>query len=239
MALSGRSPMADQPVVAMAGAAMSRQYVLLATKLHVPSRRPGFVPRPRLVGRLEEGLARGLVLVCAPAGSGKTALLADWARHGGRAVAWLSLDVGDNDPARFWRHVVAALGRARPGIGELAGPVLGPLEASSPDGLVMVLINELAADPREDEVLLVLDDYHLIDSQPVHGSLLFLLEHLPPGLRMVLASRSDPPLPLGGCELVGSSPSCVPPSCASPRTRRRRCCAKRSALTCPARRWRH
>jgi LuxR family transcriptional regulator, maltose regulon positive regulatory protein len=188
--------MADQPVVATAGAAISRQDVLLATKLHVPRRRPGFVPRPRLVGRLEEGLARGLVLVCAPAGSGKTVLLADWARHGGRPVAWLSLDVGDNDPARFWRHVVAALGQARPGIGELAGPVLGPLEASSPDGLVMALINELAADPREDEVLLVLDDYHLIDSQPVHGSLLFLLEHLPPGLRMVLASRSDPPLPL-------------------------------------------
>ncbi|HJY62046.1 MAG TPA: hypothetical protein VJ418_37170, partial [Streptosporangiaceae bacterium] len=196
MALSGRSPMADQPVMATAGAAMSRQDVLLATKLHVPRRRPGFVPRPRLVGRLEEGLARGLVLICAPAGSGKTVLLADWARHGGRPVAWLSLDVGDNDPARFWRHVVAALGQARPGIGELAGPGLGPLEASSPDGLVMALINELAADPREDEVLLVLDDYHLIDSQPVHGSLLFLLEHLPPGLRMVLASRSDPPLPL-------------------------------------------
>ena len=188
--------MADQPVEATAGAAMSRQDVLLATKLHVPRRRPGFVPRPRLAGRLEEGLARGLVLVCAPAGSGKTVLLADWARHGGRPVAWLSLDVGDNDPARFWRHVVAALGQARPGIGELAGPVLGPLEASSPDGLVMALINELAADPGEDEVLLVLDDYHLIDSHPVHGSLLFLLEHLPPGLRMVLASRSDPPLPL-------------------------------------------
>ena len=182
---------------------MSRQYVLLATKLHVPSRRPGFVPRPRLVGRLEEGLARGLILVCAPAGSGKTVLLADWARHGGRPVAWLSLDVGDNDPARFWRHVVAALGRARPAIGELAEPVLGPLEASSPDGLVMALINELAAEPGEDEVLLVLDDYHLIDSQPVHGSLLFLLEHLPPGLRIVLASRSDPPLPLARLRASG------------------------------------
>ncbi|MGP8001768.1 MAG: hypothetical protein ACLPKI_31260 [Streptosporangiaceae bacterium] len=102
--------MADQPMVATAGAAMSGQDVLLATKLHVPRRRPGFVPRPRLAGRLEEGLARGLVLVCAPAGSGKTVLLADWARHGSRPVAWLSLDVGDNDPARFWRHVVAALG---------------------------------------------------------------------------------------------------------------------------------
>jgi LuxR family maltose regulon positive regulatory protein len=188
--------MADQPVTAMAGGAMSRQDVLLATKLHVPSRRPGFVPRPRLVGRLEHGLARGLVLVCAPAGSGKTVLLADWARLGGRPVAWLSLDAGDNDPARFWRHVIAALGRARPGTGELAGSSLGALEASSPDALVMALINELAAGPGEDEVVLVLDDYHLIDSRPVHESLLFLLEHLPPGLRVVLASRSDPPLPL-------------------------------------------
>ncbi len=188
--------MPDQPVAAMAGAAGSRQDALLATKLHVPRRRPGFVPRPRLAGQLEEGLARGLVLVCAPAGSGKTVLLADWAQRGGRPVAWLSLDAGDNDPARFWRYVVAALCQARPGMGELAGPVLGALEQPSPDGLVMALINELAADPGEDEVLLVLDDYHLIDSQPVHGSLLFLLEHLPPGLRVVLASRSDPPLPL-------------------------------------------
>ncbi len=124
--------MADQPVTAMAGGVMSRQDVLLATKLHVPSRRPGFVPRPRLAGRLEQGLARGLVLVCAPAGSGKTVLLADWARHGGRPVAWLSLDAGDNDPARFWRHVIAALGRARPAIGELAGPCRVPWRRHPP-----------------------------------------------------------------------------------------------------------
>src|SRR5580658_4342990 len=121
--------MAEPSEAVPTGSAATGQDLLLATKLHVPRRRPGFVPRPRLAGRLEEGLARGLVLVCAPAGSGKTVLLADWARHGGRPVAWLSLDVGDNDPARFWRHVVAALSRARPGVGELAGPVLGPLEA--------------------------------------------------------------------------------------------------------------
>jgi LuxR family maltose regulon positive regulatory protein len=84
-----------------------------------------------------------------------------------------------------------------PGIGERAGPLLGPPAPSSFDGLVTAVINELAAEPGEDEVLLVLDDYHLIDSQPVHASLMFLLEHLPPGLRVVLASRSDPPLPLG------------------------------------------
>ena len=151
--------------------------------------------RPRLARQLEEGLTRGLVLVCAPAGSGKTVLLADWVQRGGRPVAWLSLDDGDNDPARFWRHIVAAICRARPGMGELAGPEPGAWRRFRP-WAGEALINELAADPGEDEVLLVLDDYHLIDSQPLHASLLFLLEHLPPGLRLVVASRSDPPLPL-------------------------------------------
>ena len=174
---------------------MSEQDALLATKLHVPRPQPGFVPRPRLVEALGEGLARGLVVVCAPAGFGKTALLADWAGSGRRPVAWLSLDTADNDPARFWRHVVAALDRACPGIGERAGPLLGP-PPSSFDGLVTALINELAAQPGDDQVLLVLDDYHLIDAQPVHAALTFLLEHLPAGLRLVLTSRSDPPLPL-------------------------------------------
>ena len=111
-------------------------------------------------------------------------------------MAWLSLDAGDNDPVRFWRHVVAALDRARPGVGERVGPLLGPPAPPSFEGLVTALINELAAQPGEDEVLLVLDDYHLIDAQPVHASLAFLLEHLPPGLQLVLASRADPPLPL-------------------------------------------
>ena len=95
---------------------------LLATKLHMPGPRPGLVPRPRLLARLDEGLARGLILVCGPAGYGKTVLLADWARRGEFPAAWLSLDAGDNDPARFWRHAVAALDRARPGIGDRRGP---------------------------------------------------------------------------------------------------------------------
>ena len=114
--LGGRPLRADPPVAAPAGAAVSGQDVLLATKLHVPRPQPGFVLRRRLVETLEEGLARGRVLVCAPAGSGKTALLAGWARGGGRPVAWLGLDGGDSDPARFWRYVVAALDRARPGL---------------------------------------------------------------------------------------------------------------------------
>jgi len=170
--------------------------VLLATKLNVPGPRAGFVARPRLAQRLDEGADRGLVLVCAPAGSGKTALLADWARSGQRPAAWLSLDDADNDPARFWRHAVAALDRACPGIGERVGPLLGPPAPASFEGLVTALINELAAEPGAGEMRLVLDDYHLIGSQPVHASLGFLLEHRPPGLGLVLASRADPPLPL-------------------------------------------
>src|SRR5580658_588529 len=188
--------MAEPSAAAPRGAAVSGQDVLLATKLHVPRPPPGFVPRPRLVEALGEGLARRLILVCAPAGSGKTALLADWAPSGHRPVAWLSLDAADNDPVRFWRHTVAALDRARPGIGERVGLLLGPPAPASFEGLVAALINELAAQRGDGEVLLVLDDYHRIDAQPVHGSVGYLLEHLPPGLHLVLASRSDPPLPL-------------------------------------------
>jgi LuxR family maltose regulon positive regulatory protein len=190
--LGARSPLAEPPVAAPAAVVMSGQDVLLATKLHMPGPQPGFVPRPRLVEALGEGLARGRVLVCAPAGFGKTALLADWARGDGRPVAWLGLDAGDSDPARFWRYVVAALEGARPG---LAGRV-GPPPPGSVAGLVTALINELAADPGPDEVLLVLDDYHLVDSGPVHESVAFLLENLPPGLRVVVSGRVHPPLPL-------------------------------------------
>jgi len=190
--------MAESPAVAPAGMAVPERDVLLATKLHVPGPRPGFVPRPRLVG----ALGGGLVLVCAPAGFGKTALLADWLRSGDRPVAWLSLDAGDNDPVRFWRHVVAALDRVRPGTGERVAPLLGP-SPSSFEGLVTALINELAASPGDNEIVLVLDDYHLVDAQQVHASLAFLLEHLPAGLHLVLASRSDPPLPLARLRVRG------------------------------------
>ncbi len=188
--------MTEPPAVARSGTAAAVRDVLLATKLNVPGPRAGFVARPRLAQRLDEGADRGLVLVCAPAGSGKTALLADWARSGQRPAAWLSLDDADNDPARFWRHAVAALDRACPGIGERVGPLLGPPAPASFEGLVTALINELAAEPGAGEMRLVLDDYHLIGSQPVHASLGFLLEHRPPGLGLVLASRADPPLPL-------------------------------------------
>jgi LuxR family transcriptional regulator, maltose regulon positive regulatory protein len=175
-------------------AAAAERDVLLATKLHVPQPRPGLLLRPRLLERLAEATSLELVLVCTPAGFGKTSLLGDWARRGQGPVAWLSLDQGDNDPARFWRHVAAALDRVRPGVAERVGGLLGPPTPPSFEGLVTALINELAAQP--DQVLLVLDDYHLVDAEAVHASLAFLVEHLPPGLRLVLASRADPPLSL-------------------------------------------
>lgn len=132
---------------------MPERDVLLATKLYVPGLRSGFVPRPRLADRLDEGVRRGVVLVCAPAGYGKTILLAEWVRRGQWPVAWLSLDGGDNDPVRFWRHTVAALDRAVPGIGERVGPLLGPPAPPSFEPLVTALVNELAAEPSADEVL--------------------------------------------------------------------------------------
>jgi LuxR family transcriptional regulator, maltose regulon positive regulatory protein len=104
---------------------------LLATKLHVPRTRPGFVVRPRLADRLAPEHEGELTLVCAPAGFGKTALLADWARCDPRLVAWLSLDDADNDPARFWRHAAAALDKLRPGVAQHVAALLGGLQPGS------------------------------------------------------------------------------------------------------------
>jgi LuxR family transcriptional regulator, maltose regulon positive regulatory protein len=174
--------------------------VLLATKLHIPRPRAGLVSRARLVERLEDAVCRALVLVCTPAGFGKTTLLADWARSTPRMVAWLSLDQWDNDPARFWRHVAAALDTVRPGLAErIAGP-LGSLPASF-DALVATLVNELV--DTADEVVLVLDDYHLIEAPEIHASLESLLAHPPSSLRLVLATRADPPLQLARLRASG------------------------------------
>ena len=166
---------------------------LLATKLHIPRPRPGFLARPRLLDRLTEGTAQELTLVSAPAGFGKTSLLGDWARRSRRPVAWLSLDGGDSDPARFWRYVAAALDRVRPGVRRRVDALFQggqpPFEA-----VLSVLVNKLVEELEE--VVLVLDDYHLVEAPAVHDSLAVLLERLPPQLRLVLASRADPPLPL-------------------------------------------
>ena len=188
--------MTEPPAAALPPAAASERDVLLATKLHMPGSRAGLVPRPRLTERLDEGLERGLVLVCAPAGYGKTVLLADWARRSQYPAGWLSLDAGDNDPARFWRHTLGALDRARPGVADRMGPLLGPPAPASFEPLVSALINELAGPSDDRELLLVLDDYHMIGSQEVHASIDFLLDHRPDTLQLIVASRSDPPLAL-------------------------------------------
>jgi LuxR family maltose regulon positive regulatory protein len=184
--------MAEQPTTSLAAGAAPERDVLVATKFHVP--RAGFVPRPRLLARVAEGIGRGLTVVSTPAGFGKTTMLGDWARRSRKPAAWLSLDAGDNDPARFWRYVAAALGRVRPGIDApvmalLRGPQRPPLEA-----VATAVINELVSVPGE--VALVLDDYHVIEAPPVHDGVAFLLDRLPAGLRLVLSSRADPPLPL-------------------------------------------
>jgi LuxR family transcriptional regulator, maltose regulon positive regulatory protein len=186
-------PMDEPPVPPWPVVGAAEPTALLATKLHVPRARPGLVPRTGLVDRITAGRGTELTVVCAPAGFGKTALLADWTRRSGQAVAWLSLDTADNDPARFWRHVAAAVGTVRTEIGERVAVLLRP-PLRSFDAVVTALVNELDAGP--DELALVLDDYHQIESQAVHESVGFLLEHLPAGLRLILASRSDPPLPL-------------------------------------------
>jgi LuxR family maltose regulon positive regulatory protein len=169
---------------------------LLETKLHVPRWRRGLVARPRLSERLSRGAESALTLVSAPAGFGKTTLLAEWlavAAADGRSVAWLSLDQRDNDPALFWTYLVAALTTAAAGVGAGALSLLQSLQPPSEAGLA-TLLNEL--DAISNDVVLVLDDYHVIDARDVQDGMAFLLEHLPPQIHLVIGSRADPALPL-------------------------------------------
>ncbi len=174
---------------------------LLETKLYVPGRRSGLVRRHRLSDRLRRGLGCKLTLVSAPAGFGKTTLLADWLAppEGSaleRATAWLSLDDADNDPATFWAYVIAALRTAVPGIGADALALVQEAPPSPVRLLLTTLINEVGAGSTD--LVLVLDDYHVIESREVQDGVAFLLEHLPPRLHLVIVGRADPALPLAG-----------------------------------------
>jgi LuxR family transcriptional regulator, maltose regulon positive regulatory protein len=171
---------------------------LLTTKLRAPRVRPNLVARPRLRDVLAAGEGSALTLVSAPAGFGKTTLLGEWSSDhsegGERSVAWLSLDETDNDPVRFLTYLVSALRTVEEGIGEgvlasLRSPQPPPIKAA-----VGALVNELAELPRE--ITVVLDDYHLISSEPVHDATSFLLEHLSENAHLVVSGRMDPPLPL-------------------------------------------
>ncbi len=176
---------------------------LLRTKLFIPPLRPNLVPRQRLIERLNQGLQLGhkLTLISAPAGFGKTTLVSEWVACCQSRAAWFSLDDGDSDPARFLAYLVAALQTIVPAFGEdslrlLQSPRLPPIES-----VLTTLLNEITSFP--DDFLLVLDDYHLIDAQAVDNALAFLLEHLPPQMHLVIATREDPDLPLARLRVRG------------------------------------
>jgi len=168
---------------------------ILAPKLYVPPPQPRAVLPPRLIERLDEGaLHRKLALISAPAGFGKTTLVGEWVAGCGRPVAWLSLDEGDNDPARFLAYLVAALQTVAPNVGEGAlGALLSP-QPPPTESVMTALLNEIST--VEEDLVLVLDDYHVIDAAQVDAALAFLLEHLPPRMHLVIATREDPNLPL-------------------------------------------
>ena len=173
---------------------------LVATKLYVPRLRRGMVARPRLVDRLG-GEAR-LTLVSAPAGFGKTTLLASWLGQpeDDRRVAWLSLDASDDAPASFWTAVATAVPGAAPGLGDRTLEQLRTAPGTT-DPALTVLLNDLARDPGE--LWLVLDDYHLVEHREIGLGLTFLVEHLPPHVHLVLSTRSDPDVPLSRWRVRG------------------------------------
>src|SRR5512136_1812112 len=166
---------------------------LLTTKLRTPPVRPELVPRPRLIERLNAGLeldngfARKLTLVCAPAGYGKTTLVSAWLTSQHRAYSWLSLDEGDNDPARFLTYLLAALRSVDAKIGQAAEAMMHRPQSPSSETLLTVLLNEVAA--RPDPFFLILDDYHCIQTLGIHQQLAFLLERQPPQIHLVITTR--------------------------------------------------
>jgi LuxR family maltose regulon positive regulatory protein len=168
--------------------------LLLETKIYLPKVRRGLVPRPRLGERLNRGAQLKLTLVSAPAGFGKTTLLAGWLDFSRHLAAWVSLDQRDNVAASFWSYLIAALQTVEPHIGADAIALLQSPQPPPIEAVLTLLLNELSA--MSTDVMLVLDDYHVIDARDIHAGMVYLLDHLPPRLHLVIASRTDPPLPL-------------------------------------------
>ncbi len=167
---------------------------ILATKIYIPPPRPNVVFRQRLIDQMNEGLNRKLTLISAPPGFGKTTLTSEWVAGCERPVAWLSMDEGDNDPARFFTYLVAALRTIVENLGE---GLLGVFQSPQPpqtESILTALINEITS--ITENFTLVLDDYHVINSEPVANALSYLLEHLPPQMHIVITTREDPDLPL-------------------------------------------
>ena len=175
---------------------------LLATRLHVPRPRAQLVPRSHLTRRLQQGAERALTLISAPAGFGKTTLLAQWLAQSGMPVAWLSLEAQDNDPTRFLSYLIAALQTLDAQLGTTALALLRTPQPPLPETVLALLANDVMSRGGDDMVL-VLDDYHRIAADPIHRGMTFLLEHLPPQMHLILVTRADPPLPLARLRAQG------------------------------------
>jgi LuxR family maltose regulon positive regulatory protein len=182
---------------------MNKTDRIIWTKLRLPFVRPSLVPRPRLQARIAEGLRLPLTLVIAPAGFGKTTLVASCVIGCGMPVAWLSLDRSDNQEGHFLNYLIAALQNTDHRIGGEASQLMEGMQPAPPEAVLTSLINDL--DASTGEMLLVLDDYQFISSQAVHAELVFLLEHCPHTFHLLIATRSDPPLPLARLRARGQT----------------------------------
>ncbi|MFH2112884.1 MAG: AAA family ATPase, partial [Spirochaetota bacterium] len=179
---------------------------LLKTKFYIPPTRPRLVPRERLINQLNDGLHRRLTFISAPAGYGKTTLVTEWLsklqsealirKPGQYRIAWLSLDEGDNDLVRFLTYIIAALNQVEDLEPELGKIALGMIQSPQPpptETILTSLINEMVAIPFK--IILVLDDYHLIEEPSIHNALTFLLNQQPFALHLAIVTREDPHLP--------------------------------------------
>jgi LuxR family maltose regulon positive regulatory protein len=180
---------------------------ILTTKLYIPRTRPEIVSRTRLIAQLNDGLYKKLTLISAPAGFGKTTLISEWVeelnsadqgdQQAGVIISWLSIDKGDNDRVQFLAYIIAALKQndhLDPSFGQTVMSMLKSQQPPSNEAILNVLINEI--DAIRIKVILILDDYHLIETKSIHDALTYLVEHLPTQMHLVIVSREDPPLPL-------------------------------------------
>src|SRR2546426_454338 len=177
---------------------------LLATKLHRPLPREQLGRRPQLAELHMQGLMGPLTLVSAPAGFGKRTLLAQWLAESGMPVAWLSLEPGDNEPVRFLSYLIAALQTLDPHLGAVALTLLQMPQPAAAETVLTLLTNDVGSHGRDGgDFALVLDDYHVIDATPIDHALAYLVDHLPPQMHLVIATREDPPLPLARLRVGG------------------------------------